>query len=186
MGCTFAPLTTVAMRDISPRMAGAASGVFNTTRQVGSVIGTAGVGALLQNRLLAALTSQAQPAHGRAARGGPASAHQRIPGRGQERPGGRLRAPADRPAEARSSPTASCDAMRPTMLMPIVILLIGAASCLLIRRGQHAPAGPRAEVRRGTRGLDRAGLASLASPARCAFQRAGAGLARTGLASTAP
>src|SRR5207302_9830879 len=59
MGGTFAPLTTVAMREVDPRMAGAASGVLNTTRQVGSVIGTAAVGALLQNRLVAALTSQA-------------------------------------------------------------------------------------------------------------------------------
>ena len=59
MGGTFAPLTTVAMREVDPRMAGAASGVLNTTRQVGSVIGTAAVGALLQNRLVASLTSQA-------------------------------------------------------------------------------------------------------------------------------
>src|SRR5258708_9487149 len=32
LGCTFAPLTTVAMRNIEPQMAGAASGLFNTTR----------------------------------------------------------------------------------------------------------------------------------------------------------
>src|SRR5262249_13633251 len=44
IGCTFAPMTTVAMRNVNPVMAGAASGVFNTTRQVGTVIGTAGVG----------------------------------------------------------------------------------------------------------------------------------------------
>jgi len=47
------------MREVDPRMAGAASGVLNTTRQVGSVIGTAAVGALLQNRLVASLTSEA-------------------------------------------------------------------------------------------------------------------------------
>ena len=41
-------------------MAGAASGVFNTTRQVGTVIGTAGVGALLQNRLAAGFINQVQ------------------------------------------------------------------------------------------------------------------------------
>jgi EmrB/QacA subfamily drug resistance transporter len=35
MGCIFAPLITVAMRNIDPRMAGAASGVLNTVRQVG-------------------------------------------------------------------------------------------------------------------------------------------------------
>src|SRR5487761_188918 len=59
MGGTFAPLTTTAMREIEPQLAGAASGVLNTTRQVGSVIGTAAVGALLQNRLVAALGSEA-------------------------------------------------------------------------------------------------------------------------------
>ena len=59
MGGTFAPLTTVAMREVDPRMAGAASGMLNTVRQVGSVIGTAAVGALLQNRLASSLTSQA-------------------------------------------------------------------------------------------------------------------------------
>ena len=59
MGGTFAPLTTVAMREVEPRMAGAASGMLNTVRQVGSVIGTAAVGALLQNRLASSLVSQA-------------------------------------------------------------------------------------------------------------------------------
>ena len=37
IGCTFAPMTTVALRNVNPMMAGAASGVFNTTRQVGTV-----------------------------------------------------------------------------------------------------------------------------------------------------
>lgn len=41
------------MRGISPQMAGAASGVLNTIRQLGGVIGSAVVGALLQNRLAA-------------------------------------------------------------------------------------------------------------------------------------
>ena len=59
MGCIFAPMVTVAMRNIDPRMAGAASGVLNTVRQCGLVIGTAAVGALLQNRLVSAMTSQA-------------------------------------------------------------------------------------------------------------------------------
>src|SRR5712691_11141730 len=59
MGMTFAPMTTVAMRNISPRMAGAASGVVNTTRQVGAAIGSAVVGALLQNHLATALHDQA-------------------------------------------------------------------------------------------------------------------------------
>ncbi len=59
MGMTFAPMTTVAMRNIQPRMAGAASGVLNTTRQLGAAIGSAVVGGLLQNQLATALHNQA-------------------------------------------------------------------------------------------------------------------------------
>ena len=59
MGMTFAPMTTIAMRNISPRVAGAASGILNTIRQLGAAIGSAVVGALLQNRLAVALHDQA-------------------------------------------------------------------------------------------------------------------------------
>ena len=55
MGATYAPLQTVAMRTIEPRLAGAASGLINTTRQLGGVLGSAAVGALLQNRLAVTL-----------------------------------------------------------------------------------------------------------------------------------
>jgi len=51
LGMTFAPLQTVAMRNIQPHLAGAASGLINTTRQLGAVIGSAAVGALLQSQL---------------------------------------------------------------------------------------------------------------------------------------
>src|SRR6266851_3293208 len=59
MGMTFAPMTTVAMRNISPQMSGAASGILNTTRQLGAAIGSAVVGALLQNHLATTLHDQA-------------------------------------------------------------------------------------------------------------------------------
>src|SRR5216683_2824269 len=59
MGMTFAPMTTVAMRNITPQMAGAASGILNTTRQLGAAIGSAVVGALLQNQLATTLHNQA-------------------------------------------------------------------------------------------------------------------------------
>jgi EmrB/QacA subfamily drug resistance transporter len=59
MGMTFAPMTTVAMRNISPQMSGAASGVLNTTRQLGAAIGSAVVGALLQSQLATTLHNQA-------------------------------------------------------------------------------------------------------------------------------
>ncbi|HEV2141702.1 MAG TPA: DHA2 family efflux MFS transporter permease subunit [Candidatus Dormibacteraeota bacterium] len=59
MGMTFAPMTTVAMRNIEPRIAGSASAVLNTIRQLGAVIGSAVVGALLQNQLATTLHNQA-------------------------------------------------------------------------------------------------------------------------------
>ena len=59
MGMTFAPMTTIAMRNIEPRIAGAASGVLNTIRQLGAAIGSAVVGAILQNQLATSLHNQA-------------------------------------------------------------------------------------------------------------------------------
>lgn len=55
VGLVAAPMSTEAMRGVEPRLAGAASGVNNTVRQIGSVIGAAAVGALLQGRLAAEL-----------------------------------------------------------------------------------------------------------------------------------
>src|SRR6266566_2204822 len=59
IGMTFAPMTTVAMRNVSPQVAGSASAVLNTIRQLGAAIGSAVVGALLQNRLATTLHDQA-------------------------------------------------------------------------------------------------------------------------------
>src|SRR6478672_5609388 len=59
IGCVFAPMTTVAMREVPPQMAGAASGTLNTVRQVGGVIGTAAIGALLQSQLSSAMAAEA-------------------------------------------------------------------------------------------------------------------------------
>jgi len=133
IGCTFAPMTTVAMRNVSPMMAGAASGLFNTTRQVGTVIGTAGVGALLQNRLLAGFTDQITQ-RGAAL---PAAARDRLLAGFQSAARGGL----EMGSGARTSGLAGeifthgfVQAMRPTMTAPIIFLVAGAASCLLIKR----------------------------------------------------
>ncbi len=160
MGCTFAPLITVAMRNIDPRMAGAASGVLNTVRQVGLVIGTAAVGALLQNRLVASMTSQAAtrsavlPANlrGHFITQIRSSARNGIQvGAGQN--GGisnQAGLPASIAAEVGRIGHAVftfgyVDAMRATMVMPVALLLIGAASCFAIRqRKRPAQPGPAA------------------------------------------
>ena len=141
IGCTFAPMTTVAMRNVNPAMAGAASGVFNTTRQVGSVIGTAGVGALLQNRLVAALTSQAEL---RGA-GLPAAARHKLVTGFQAAAKGGLEEGSGHHLTGLGGQIFThgfVDAMRPTMYTPIVLLLVGAASCAFIKRRKTVPAGP--------------------------------------------
>ncbi|MGH3760926.1 DHA2 family efflux MFS transporter permease subunit [Actinophytocola sp.] len=48
IGCVFAPLTAAATARVPAEMVGAASGVFNTSRQVGGVLGSAAVGMVLQ------------------------------------------------------------------------------------------------------------------------------------------
>src|SRR5258708_23479490 len=71
MGCTFAPMTTIAMRNVEPRVAGAASGMINTIRQAGAVIGHAAVVPPLQTPLsvsppaTAARRAAALPPHAR-------------------------------------------------------------------------------------------------------------------------
>jgi EmrB/QacA subfamily drug resistance transporter len=51
MGLTFSPMTAAAMRDVPPRIAGSASGIINTMRNIGQVLGIAVLGSLLQNRV---------------------------------------------------------------------------------------------------------------------------------------
>ena len=160
IGCTFAPLITVAMRNIDPRMAGAASGVLNTVRQVGLVIGTAAVGALLQNRLVSSMNSQAAI---RAAALPPQVRDRFITEiRAAAKNGIQVGAGQNGGISKQSGLPASLvaevgrighdvftfgyvSAMRTTMVMPVVLLLVGAVSCFAIRRLQR-PAGPAAAV----------------------------------------
>jgi EmrB/QacA subfamily drug resistance transporter len=51
MGMTFSPMTAAAMRDVPLRVAGSASGVLNTTRNIGQVLGIAILGSVLQTRM---------------------------------------------------------------------------------------------------------------------------------------
>jgi EmrB/QacA subfamily drug resistance transporter len=48
MGMTFPPMTNAAMREVPPRISGSASGVINTVRNIGQVLGIAILGTLLQ------------------------------------------------------------------------------------------------------------------------------------------
>ena len=53
MAFIWSPLAATATRNLPPQLAGAGSGVYNTTRQVGSVLGSAGIAAFMTWRISA-------------------------------------------------------------------------------------------------------------------------------------
>jgi EmrB/QacA subfamily drug resistance transporter len=61
MGFTFAPMTAAVMRDVPPRIAGSASGILNTMRNIGQVLGIAVLGSVLQNRVSAHVGNRLEP-----------------------------------------------------------------------------------------------------------------------------
>ena len=52
---TWSPVSSTATRGLAAREAGAGSGIYNTTRQIGGVIGSASIAVLIQARLVADL-----------------------------------------------------------------------------------------------------------------------------------
>src|SRR5439155_23274996 len=61
----WSPLAATATRNLPPRFAGAGSGVYNSTRQVGSVLGSAGMAAFMTSRISAEMPPMsAQATHG--------------------------------------------------------------------------------------------------------------------------
>jgi EmrB/QacA subfamily drug resistance transporter len=158
MGMTFAPMTTVAMRNISPRMAGAASGVLNTTRQLGAAIGSAVVGAVLQNRLAITLHDQAvshASALPAAFRDQFVKAFSSVASNGFQIGAGQYGAklpPGLPPSVAHQIAalahdvfvTGYIDALKPTLIPPIAVLFFTALTTLLIKRTRR-PAVPKAE-----------------------------------------
>ena len=157
MGCTFAPMATEAMRGVPPRLAGAASGVNNTLRQIGSVIGSAAVGALLQSRLATALTSEAVTRAGEL----PAGARVSFVAGFRDAAGGGLQVGAGQSGAAQHLPQGTpaavvaqvqkvgaavfehgyVTAMRTTLVLPVTVVLLGALACLTVLRRRPTPAG---------------------------------------------
>ncbi|MFE6911949.1 DHA2 family efflux MFS transporter permease subunit [Streptomyces erythrochromogenes] len=62
VGMVSAPLAGIATRTLEPSLVGAASGVFNTTRQLGGAFGSAATGVLLQAHLGSTPTTTTQAA----------------------------------------------------------------------------------------------------------------------------
>jgi EmrB/QacA subfamily drug resistance transporter len=149
MGAIFAPLATMAMRAAPPRLAGAASGVLNTGRQLGATLGGSVTGAVLAAQLASATHSRALTAAQQlpaAARPGFVSGFARVVdiGRGQQAasvPRGtppRL-VPVIRHLTSDVFGHGYIAAMRPTLAITVGLLLGGAALCLVLPRRAAQP-----------------------------------------------
>jgi EmrB/QacA subfamily drug resistance transporter len=154
LGLTFAPLQTIAMRNVAPRMAGAASGFINTARQLGAVIGSAAVGAVLQVQLADQLRSAAR----NNAQELPAPLRDEFVRGFTDAKGGSLDigsgasgvpVPADLPEQARQAimdvatktfHEAFTTAMKHSLIVPLVVLAAAVLGCLLIKPWRPAPA----------------------------------------------
>jgi EmrB/QacA subfamily drug resistance transporter len=107
----WAPLSTTATRNLPPRLAGAGSGVYNTTRQIGAVLGSAAIAVLIQARLAAELPA----APGGSGEAGPMSFAGALP---------------DALHEGFST------AMGQSILLPAAVILLGAAVALFFAKPQ--------------------------------------------------
>ncbi|ASW56277.1 DHA2 family efflux MFS transporter permease subunit [Plantactinospora sp. KBS50] len=148
LGLTFAPLQTIAMRNVAPQMAGAASGFINTARQLGAVIGSAAVGALLQVQLADQLRSTARANAGALP---PQFRDQFVDGFSNAS-GGNLEIgagqsgvelPPDLPEQARqvigevaahTFRQAFTTAMRHSLVLPLAVLALAALCCVFVAR----------------------------------------------------
>ncbi|MDN3352123.1 MFS transporter [Actinomadura sp. DC4] len=148
MGAIFAPLATEAMRAAPPRYAGAASGILNTSRQLGATFGGAVTGAVLANRLTAAMHARAVADSAAL----PENARDRFTGAFSNAASGGLQVgrgqfvsqvPRDTPPSLVTQVRQLIDdvfthgyvtALRPTLAVSVAVLLAGAALCLLLRR----------------------------------------------------
>jgi EmrB/QacA subfamily drug resistance transporter len=157
LGFVWTPVYSIATSNLKPQLAGVASGVLSTIQELGGVIASAALGALLQNRLAAGLHQEAVrysaqlPARfqGRFVAGFSRAAKSGFEvGRGQT--GGSVRLPAGLPAgvvaELQRLATAVfshgfVDAMRPTITLPIGIVMLAALGCFAVKAGRPpAPA----------------------------------------------
>ncbi|MFM9429285.1 DHA2 family efflux MFS transporter permease subunit [Arthrobacter sp. MP_2.3] len=107
----WAPLSSTATRNLPPRQAGAGSGVYNTTRQIGAVLGSAAIAVLIQSRLVAELPA----APGASGEASPMAFGGALPEALQE---------------------GFSTAMGQSILLPAAVILVGAAVALFFAKPQ--------------------------------------------------
>jgi EmrB/QacA subfamily drug resistance transporter len=110
MAGIWAPLAATATRNLPMHLAGAGSGVYNATRQVGAVLGSAAIAVLIDSRIAA---------HGLSGGAEPDGQLQQLP-------------------LAVRAPFSS--AMSDTLLLPVVILALGFVSVLFFALPRHLAA----------------------------------------------
>jgi len=141
MGCIWTPVFSIATRDLPVRLGGVASGVINTIQELGGVLASAVIGAFLQNRLAVALHDRAVASSGQLPeqyRGPFVDGFSHAARAGLEvgvgQSGAGLQLPAQVQAIAHHVFThAFVDAMHPTMVVPIAILVLAAAASVFVR-----------------------------------------------------
>ena len=106
----WGPLATTATRNLAPRWAGAGSGIYNTTRTVGSVLGSASIAAFMQARLEANVPGIDEAPVGI---GGTGTLPEQIAGY-------------------------FADAMAQATLLPAAVILVGVVAVLFLRRTSAA------------------------------------------------
>jgi len=146
-GFVFAPMSNIAMRSVEPMLAGTASGIFNTSRQVGGVLGSAAIGVLLQARISASMgdeaveAAKALPQQYQADFVDSLSHAANSANELNDRVGAAIPADLPQSVAVRIQELAAqvvhdglTDAAREAMLLPIGVLLIGAVAALMMRR----------------------------------------------------
>src|SRR5919201_656027 len=141
MAFIWTPVFSIGTRDLPAYLGGAASGIINTIQEMGGVLASAVVGAFLQNRLALSLHDRAVAASTQL------PAPYRVPfidafsnaahagfevGAGQS--GTKLQLPGQVASIAHSVFThAFVDAMHPTFVLPIAVLVLAAVMTGLVR-----------------------------------------------------
>lgn len=116
-GFMWSPLSTTATRNLPMHQAGAGAGIYNTTRQVGAVLGSAAIAVLMQSRLSAKLPA--------------------LPGGGTPGEAGAVKLPA-------ALHDGFSSAMAQSLLLPAAVALIGLVAALCFDRPAHMRHGPDA------------------------------------------
>jgi EmrB/QacA subfamily drug resistance transporter len=153
LGMTFAPLQSIAMRNVAAKSASSAAGLMNTSRQLGALLGSAVTGAVLQTQIAAHLGPAARqdvqslPEHFRpwlldGFEKAAGTARGIEVGAGQS--GGHI--PADLPSSVKPAidlvaqqiwHDAYIPAMRTTLIIPVVVLAVAVIVALFTRPAQQ-------------------------------------------------